>query len=786
MKKAFLTLFLIILSKQISFSNYVPIPLKIDFSGVEIYEDRIYSYGNSNYVYFSLDSGNTWKHKKISTFGSIDNLIKVDESLYFLDSTGNIYQWDNNLNTNIRNFNISLDEEEFIKTIKVYNNNIYIRTLERVMKFNSNFELIKEIKNKITIEPNTDYFNNSLFTFFKDTLYLPFNDFEYEEGRMLLRYNENLELIDTIKTKNLGSKNKNFKSIYSDNNYIYYEFTDRYLMKTNDFINYDSIMVASSDIYIILKNQEIFNLSLTTNIVIDVLWKHENIEKKGYRYLTFSNLRDGKYRSKTFVNRFAITENYVILVGLNNSVFFAKLDESGNPYDLKVINEMGSVYFGDYSLPHQLSDGRIMALGGYDSFYQKELYYSNNNGETFHPLLDTSNQKFKNFTNRWSTAHLFYHDNIDNRYYFLHELVKIGTNLATLYSTNYDFNSTDAVDLKDNLSATHNPMEKLEVKKFNNTTYYKYNRSNQYGSGVTIYDLNLNRIINRKLGKLNSKLLFSSMLNENLDFIFFRDSYLEGKYELVFTDSSAINLKVIKTIDYEKYYNNNSITVNGMDYLGLCYFDSLKNKVIYEIMNCQTQEFITLKEADYNEEEIENYKKTALYYFEGKLYFAFLNSLFTIDFDKLNTNIWNELKFRDNGRIVKNMRMLNNTLFAYYSDDFNSEAIYKLENIDFTSSIETTEDFEIPTISILNLFPNPSENTVEISLNFDQRYDINNTEVTLFDINGIKSNNIEYNIIKLSVYNSKIIIDITNIVKGTYIINLNLGNQNITRKFVKN
>jgi len=771
----------------INLKSFEITPLIYNYRGAEIFGDSLFVLSNEGYIKYSFDGGDNWKTKKIFNKQRVKFIFKNNNNYFLISEIGMIKSYDLNLDKSNFEYDLKLTDESLIHSTIFKDEILYLRTFESVYKFEVDNKKVNKVDVSMPKLRIADKLFSSTIAIFKDNIYLPYDDSEFKDNR-LIKMNLDLEIIDTLKFKEFD-KNVEYNTIYinADDNYLYFNFVRHFIQRTNDFVMFDTMFCNCSDYNIKLFEDSFYYadaLDQEKTYLKRIVYKG-NKKSNETEIMSIFDIKDGYLRSYMDLSNFAISDKYIIQSG-KNGIYLSYLDSNRKVFKSSTITEFGSIYFGDYSLPHQLSDGRIMALSGYDSFYQKALYYSDNNGETFHPLLDTSNQKFKNFTNRRSTAHLFYHDNIDDRYYFLHELVKIGTNLATLYSTNYDFNSMDEVDFKDNLSATSNPMEKLEVKKFNNTTYYKYNRSNQYGSGVTIYDFNLNHIINRKLGKPNSKLLFSSMLNENLDFIFFRETYFDGKFELVFTDSSAINLKVIKTIDYEKYYNNNSITVNGMDYLGLCYFDSLKNKVIYEIMNCQTQEFITLKEADYNEDEIENYKKTALYYFEGKLYFAFLNSLFTIDFDKLNTNIWSELKFRDNGRIVKNMRMLNNTLFAYYSDDFNSEAIYKLENIDFTSSIETTEDFEIPTISILNLFPNPSENTVEISLNFDQRYDINNTEVTLFDINGIKSNNIDYNIIKLSVYNSKIIIDITNIVKGTYIINLNLGNQNITRKFVKN
>jgi hypothetical protein len=103
---------------------------------------------------------------------------------------------------------------------------------------------------------------------------------------------------------------------------------------------------------------------------------------------------------------------------------------------------------------------------------------------------------------------------------------------------------------------------------------------------------------------------------------------------------------------------------------------------------------------------------------------------------------------------------------------------------DFISSVEEIEYNieDLLTLSITNAYPNPTRDNINVSVLFDQRYNMEDAVISVLDYLG-KPINVQFELNPKSNFQSEIIINTQNLSTGMYLLNVKLGSTNETINF---
>jgi hypothetical protein len=184
-------------------------PINIDFYGAVELEGKIIVYGSFASYLESSDKGRSWKQVTLHPYGTIYQMINRNDSLWGIIDIGIIIFSPDGGKTWIKK-SISLQPEEFLYSILIAKDWIFVRSSFQILKFDLNLNLLAtvkdsliEINNKFAYYLNENYdeladtyswVNKFEMVFYNDTLIV--QSARYYKGLVLI--DENLKSIDTI------------------------------------------------------------------------------------------------------------------------------------------------------------------------------------------------------------------------------------------------------------------------------------------------------------------------------------------------------------------------------------------------------------------------------------------------------------------------------------------------------------------------------------------------------------------------------------------------------------
>ncbi|MCX6147108.1 MAG: hypothetical protein NTW25_07630 [Candidatus Kapabacteria bacterium] len=783
MKKLVLA-FLILTSVAISSQN---LPFKMerlntDFKGVIYFNNTIFAYGDYGVILSTKDFGKNWKQNDIDEDSDIKNIIEINGRLIGIAGS-NIIEYDNIRDVWNKYF---IKDSIMYKDIAYANSQIFLISDNKIKSFDLNFNLIIEdfIKDnsKFKAIETKDNELNILTTNLKLIKYDTQNNFIKDSINLNSKINfistDNLEfkiidndyylgLISGLHKSIDGGFNWNkIDTIYNTfevKNKIIYEISSLNNLKTPSEINFNK-----------------FEQNVKKNI-------NQNYKNKDSTRLVFS------YDFKGFI---FISNDTIVSVGADKLI--AMSIDGGK--DWEVISYFNTYYAQHGNQLHIVNDSLIFALNR--NFC---INKSTNGGLTWLPQYfkyrNSSDYKIfnANYNNNWGENNTYF----DNK----------GNGICVLTSRDY-IQGQDSINF-------------MRTFDFGNTYEYGYNKGLDIGDGLiganfVKFDSNLillssdyNRFAPSyqntnyiRLSKFDNKLNFIENIKINYQKILKIISDESQNSFFLIKDSTGINLcEYTSGIDtfrilYSKlnFLENQQIKrirlLNNNKRKYLLYFtDSTSGGEVFDV---QSGKFIITKRTVIDTLFFYNLdtKETIVSYVTTDTNSHLRNSIYGESFFKIDDSCFlstsDGIIFNDNIFIdCKNWEEINVSTYSFWgilkgnkyifcvnsNKDFSERkygGVFRLSFLESKSSIETIEDqtyfYSYPP------YPLPARNELKSLIYWDMSYNIDDSDIGVYDIYGNKiANREKISINKLNSYSGYLSWDCTGVGTGVYIIQIKHG-----------
>ncbi len=140
-----------------SFSNDLEImPVKINFHGAVSSGTNLIGYGDFGTILLSTNRGRSWEQKTITPNGDIRQMLDINDTLWAMTDNGYILlSYDNGLNWKNNKLENEFDDKFY--NFCVNKNSIYIRTKNKVLRFDKKFNFLDEYTDSLLNYENNDW-----------------------------------------------------------------------------------------------------------------------------------------------------------------------------------------------------------------------------------------------------------------------------------------------------------------------------------------------------------------------------------------------------------------------------------------------------------------------------------------------------------------------------------------------------------------------------------------------------------------------------------------------------
>jgi len=802
MKKITLTLIFFIyfsfqlFSKEIQISN----PIITDYYGCVYKVNLIIVYGNYGVINVSQDDGKTWKTQKIFDKGKIIKVFFVDNEIIAFNENGEIAKSTNNGRYFLLHSNLVFEENRRLLEVINVDDNYIVRSHEFVLLVNKNFEILKRaelpklsnyylnlnIQNTILLYKNKIFISShkALIKEFDKELNLTKNlDFSFiddspgwmsiyniskyllmDNYRPLLRFNLETEHLDTLLEfyEPINKYNPYLKSVLNDKFiFLQYQGNINYkLMMFDGNRNVDSTIVVTNPTYV----------------------------EQEYQYarekINFITRKDNKY----------------ILVGEKNTIIIVETSKDNQGNLISETKEISKGYgFHNYKLtePYRFDNSTIFTTGGIEG-YDHFLYEISDSNNLIKPVipqyLDNTNKlntrhfelkpwvRLKNYnktTNELNTITVYPQYGNGIRVYntkdFFRDTISFydfNDNFLDNFFTNYYYLDWRIVGTQ-NIFATHRLLNTGE--QLSNVWFYS--DSFKVKKEYTLKD---------SLGS-NKKIEYLYTDNAK-DFTLIYTDYNKNSIEFQYSNDSLASLNsAISLGNYTSIEKKKEVFYNGRKYFAYLTYNTENYNYTIEMFDVLNFQKYTLFEDSDDELFIENVNFDM---YQDKIYISFGNKFMKL-IGSIENPEWEEYSLPNNGMIDNYMYIQNNFLYCRYEDEKNELNLYRIEIVDsLVNSAEVDVNSELNDFEYVYLYepyPNPTNNEINTEVFWSDSFDIENSDIGVFNINGVKiSNPTNLTLEKLNANKGNIKWNCVGQPKGTYLIKIQHGNNTKTVKVVVN
>jgi hypothetical protein len=691
----------------------------------------------------------------------------------------------------------SLVNFKILTVIQDNSGNFYIRTTEKILKLNKNYEVITTFNiNSSYIIPSYGYYHfnfSKSMTMFKDKIIVT------KDSAVVLVLNSDLtenkiidykDFLDSTQFYLFGSD----LITTSDNFYIYFTVTNKKWLFSKLFkSNLDSAILFRDSLKTMIFNE--YNDSLYCFQVDDNAIKDTN--------LLFYKFPNNANAFITSLNDFKIYNDNVYFIGKNSLIHRYNL----NTHSAKNISEL-IMQPSQYWPPFIKNESEFFLF----DYIQPVFHKTSNNGLIYNTESVADFEKDTNFTvytqfNRW------FYNAADTTYYFIGKKNKY--NWDTTYV--YIFNShMQVIERKQILG--YNPQ-------FPSSTYdYQYNSRNFSNPLEIVNNNNVICVPSEDIYDNNNKIHYNycyfynnnwDLLKEYadsnyvVDFVFAKDmnNFLfhrantidSGKSEIVYTTDSGENWQILYS-----YYKEDTLSVirkviyEGKNYLFLVHKNNLvrvNNPGVYptkyylDVVDLDNFEFHRLREYK------NSFPKDIFEYGiniipaqnNDKLHICINDTLYYIE-NVLDQSSWKYKVLPKNGQFIAPTTYVN---YKFYTRFVNSDnKFYGLDYYEISFSndnwLSVDEIEKRDYFYSYDLYPNPAHERVTAKIYWDAGLDINSAQIGIYDIYGNQieaRENIE--IVQESDWSGKLTWNCAGVPFGSYFIKIDYGTETRVIKFIK-
>jgi hypothetical protein len=745
----------------------------IDFAGCLVVQNNIFAYGSEGNYLVSTDKGQSWNQKKIQGASDILDFEIIDNTIYGFTYTGQLLKSNNfGINWEISN----LDNLSNIYFVKFYNNYFFVRTNKSINVYDKNMKFISKYESDIlNIESGPTTLNYILMyfnlTFVKNQLIVPsksnkliiINVSEFSKNNLLI---DSISICDSC-TKGISRIiNYNDKLLLSvsmnnpSNNKatLYYQYN----LTSNTFSEIDNNTMSQLTGKYTKLNGTNFRFKENTPIGYFGKLMKFKIDTLDTANDSLYNIGNTSLISMNVIDNFndvkAIDKNTLIAVGQYKLMMIS--NDNGRNWNLVSC-------FGDFEYwqPTFISKN----IQYYDNFYLNRSIISSDGGIIFKPTL-------QNFENDLNLTNI-----IKNKQ------TKIGTSyfdttgiVINIYNSN--FSNFDNISISNDFGKTINFKRNIELnvsnadfklfKKFDNNFKIVFNikeSSKNYFKSLT-FDLDMN-LLKSNVDSINT-ILYTSFKSENEGFLITSVKELEPQIVVLnwLEDSKSWKRDTIISTFFTNL-NSFKIGKSGDSVMIVTStYDGLKNNnyiYVYDNKSKTTNKLFEIKTVGVPKYLLEFGSK---YYLVGdNLCLENIN----YDFKK-----WQEKLVEPKVEWNRIIKFVNSEKY-YVSlwDPIKKTSIKYILSNDSKSNIEnTTITDNINYFQSMPPFPLPAKNELKSLIYWDMSYNIDDSDIEVYDIYGNKvANREKISLNKLNSYSGYLTWDCSGAGTGVYIIQIKHG-----------
>ncbi len=786
--------------------------MNTDYKGIVYNGSNVICYGNYGIMTYSFDRGNKWKQLNIGDKHNILKIKNIDKDFYGITSNSLIKSTDNGLNWEIKEISEikEINQDNQIIDFSIANDSLIILTNYGV--YLSDISL-KKAKSIFELDDYTYY--NSIENDYK---------FIYTacDTNLLIRYNKHSKIIDSIdmkkNTKNIPYVDKKTKisNLKIINNelfmYLYLkpdkleDLNQRILLlkSTNYGESWDAIFKIDHTSCILFENNNYYIMQpsmLSSNSRYNFNIKYLKLDtNKSNSFINLSKDAIGYYHS---LKRNDCLESFVrigsdTLIAVGNSKMIAKSYNNG--INWKIDNLVDIVQANMYNQPESLFFRSEKEIYG---FNKDETYTSLDGGILWKPRRYSEDYNYFYIYSRYfdvkgngvlrgiarsetdSNIILTKNYGSDSKKYYNDKLFNNGNrfpinimNMNSIELGNYHFN----VIMHDSIANLSDGLQKYYHfirynKDFKVDTISKINLQKIHGIAVNneiVYILGINTLANYETDSIGS--------TRNLYKCFI---YKSKDYGLTW-DSIQIPLELY-VYSYSKnyYFGDYLARVNPFIYKDIMFILSRNKILTFDINTNKIDSIRTNNFKSSNKLFSYNDKIFGISDYNSICYIDDINNFYNCDSINV-TEFLGDWQSSSNDKIL-NSFSINDTLAylslgKHFKEDFgfggsynvNIFKMYKNEN---RTNVESqTEDqtyfYSYPP------YPIPAINEVKSLIYWDMSFDIDASEINVYDVFGNKiddKSNIKIN--KLNSYSGYLTWDCSKATSGVYMIQLKHGNK---------
>jgi len=723
----------------------------------------------------SDDGGLTWKNKEISDNKNIKDLIIFNDNLYVL-SSNKISQYGIDLQFK-KDINLGIDSSIQFSEIETDDENVFISSNNSRCFFRYNPTLDSLDKYLISLYEKDSIICVINLQYFGKDLYATLVDYSAKGGRYI------------AKSSDLG---ETWVNVYK------YE----YIIYTNSFKVFDNNIYLMSTLK--LKEQCMpFLLQIDSNgNTLSITDTSEYPDRKINHSFTYSEII--KIKNDTLI---AVGKNKLIVVSYDNgksweikSYFQVSMD---NPHTI----------IGDGNLPFFV-DKDIIYM--YD-VYGNPVYKTLNSGSTWLPQKYSSLDKgLHNVMNRGFNKNghgfLYYKDSEGGG--IIKKTTDFGETFNFITDTliNLSFSSVQisrgpiGLNLKDEVLLNYvvNNIEIDSLKGNIYTVIYVFDYNGNLTKSTKIDSVSLVNIVEVE----DSLLLAFGAVNKGYNTTYGISYFKDIRYIVMSSSDKGRNWDTIEVGNqyYEK--TNNQGLANMLYFFNTVYYFSPK-LLIYN--RSKPNMLFTF---DKNKREFDSLNlpfslstsKRPFFEYKGQLFaLSSLNNLYHTKYLDGQNTVWGSIEIK---QLLSNWDNFNqiypeeekDMVLATWSDStqvfliigksFREVAtnrllfrvnFVKLINENLTS-VEMTEQIETDKVLLYSFppYPLPANNTVKSIIYWNSKYDINDSEISVFDLFGTKISSNIITMDKINHYSALLTWDCGGLISGVYFIYINLKGEYIT------
>ena len=812
MKKSHLRIVILIIIFESIFNvsyatDFNIIPLTMDFNGVVISGTNIIAYSDNGAYLITTDRGKSWKQHSIFDYGSVELMIDKEDALWGVIDIGIILKsTDNGLNWIPHKF--ELDEGDTCKYMAVSDDFLFIRTKDKIIRFDKDFNYLNEYQNSILFCDTLEYKGHEFYldpflfmTYINNRLIVSVSHKQYNGNGDLFIFDEALNLMDTV---DLNECIKGFSLIrYID----FYGFELKNVFKYHNdnvcIIKYLPFIVNEdfTEWRYFYDNSEICkSINGTTNHNLFIPnYLNNNILYHGYKTRNESIRYFRPYSSSfsTIIYTLGITKynsqaDFLELIGniFDNSFFtsqsigpvkadaiyfslfsksFVVLEDSvvvwrGYKKTLLQSRDMAE----NWELVSHLSNARKPSLIINDSmfyyfdFISKQITRTKDGGQTFLPVKIDTNEHIPHFQDYGYGPFIFCIDESGKG------IFTASFPFGVIYSAIPEFAYTE--DYGRTFTFVHRDSMRLSrVRGLSNII----DKQNKFLVALNYQNADSCRIITftkdnfeYEFVSVDTTMTIHHILAVDLQHFFAfakvkpNDVNNYETFEVKETNDGSQTWNTICKIDQSinplhfYQHNKDSVFISALNPNRIYLYDRTRN--------C----FDTLFTDDVN-----TYKNLQLMCISDH-FFITADSLFLENSDRQDLSQW-KLGGWDYGTpYIKSLLFKGNIALAEFSDAKRTLGHYKI-TLDNTISVKTEniENSQIAHFYAAKPYPNPANNTVKVKVYWDANYKLENAWMSVYDILGQDvGSKQELSVNNIQAYSGEIIWDCSLVNSGIYFI----------------